>query len=195
VIRAPSLRLLLMAGGAVGLAGPVLVVAIVTRLASFTLGLAAGLATGLVLVVVGVVLGWWLIRQIETVTAAAEQLAEPPNASSDGKGSGSGVVAASDLAVDVEMGRWPAELASLGQAVERLGDRLQAQTADHAEARAALADRARRLQAVQEVASEIVRELDLTRLLEKIVARAAQLVGASSGTISLWDPEQQALGV
>ena len=43
--------------------------------------------------------------------------------------------------------------------------------------------------------NEIVRELDLTRLLETIVARAAQLVGAASGTVSLWDPEREELAV
>ena len=64
---------------------------------------------------------------------------------------------------------------------------------EHARAQAALAERARRLEAVEEVTNEIVRELDLTRLLETIVARAAQLVGAASGMIALWDGEAEEL--
>jgi signal transduction histidine kinase/CheY-like chemotaxis protein/HPt (histidine-containing phosphotransfer) domain-containing protein len=177
----PSLQTLLVVAGVVGVAGPVLVVAVVATSASPTLAMAAGLATGLVLALVGMVVGWWLIRQIESVAAAAEQLAD---AHTDG-----------GPALDADLGRWPAELADLGAAVGQLGERLRAQTVESAEARAALADRARRLQAVQEVANEIVRELDLTRLLETIVARAAQLVGAASGTVSLWDAEHEELAV
>ena len=59
--------------------------------------------------------------------------------------------------------------------------------------RPSLAERARRLEAVQDVTNEIVRELDLTALLETIIARAAQLVGAASGTIALWDAEAEEL--
>ena len=69
-------------------------------------------------------------------------------------------------------------------------DRLSGQ---HAEAQAALAERARRLEAVQDVTNEIVRELDLTTLLETIIARAAQLVGAASGMVALWDAEAEEL--
>jgi signal transduction histidine kinase/HPt (histidine-containing phosphotransfer) domain-containing protein/ActR/RegA family two-component response regulator len=81
----------------------------------------------------------------------------------------------------------------LARQTATLGERLRVQNIRHAEVRAALADRARRLEAVQDVTNEIVRELDLTTLLETIVARAAQLVGAASGSISLWDAETEEL--
>ena len=76
------------------------------------------------------------------------------------------------------------------EALVTAAERLSAQ---HVEAQAALAERARRLEAVQDVTNEIVRELDQTALLETIIARAAQLVGAASGTIALWDAEAEEL--
>ena len=57
----------------------------------------------------------------------------------------------------------------------------------------ALAEWSARLEAVQAVTNEITRELDLVPLLELIVARAAELVGADSGIIALWDEEAEAL--
>jgi signal transduction histidine kinase/CheY-like chemotaxis protein/HPt (histidine-containing phosphotransfer) domain-containing protein len=81
----------------------------------------------------------------------------------------------------------------LARQAAALDERLRVQGIQQAEVRAALADRARRLEAVQDVTSEIVRELDLTTLLETIIARAAQLVGAASGSISLWDAETEEL--
>jgi signal transduction histidine kinase/CheY-like chemotaxis protein/HPt (histidine-containing phosphotransfer) domain-containing protein len=83
----------------------------------------------------------------------------------------------------------------LTRQIEALATNAEHLSKQHAEARAALADRAHRLEAVQDVTNEIVRELDLTTLLETIIARAAQLVGAASGTIFLWDAESEELVV
>jgi PAS domain S-box-containing protein len=57
----------------------------------------------------------------------------------------------------------------------------------------ALIGRTRQLEAIRTVSAEITRELDLTRLLDLITRRAAELVGALSGTLYLWDADQQAL--
>jgi PAS domain S-box-containing protein len=54
-------------------------------------------------------------------------------------------------------------------------------------------ERRRQLEAVRAVTAEITRELDLTTLLELIHRRAAELVGAASGTVYLWDEAAQAL--
>ncbi|MBI2163902.1 MAG: GAF domain-containing protein [candidate division NC10 bacterium] len=51
----------------------------------------------------------------------------------------------------------------------------------------ALAERTRRLEAVRAVTEEITRELDFATLLGLINQGAAQLVGAVSGTVFLWD--------
>src|SRR5262245_210351 len=71
---APSLRALLLVGGALGLAGPVLVAALLGTVASPTLALTAGLLTGLVLGMVGIVAGWWVIRQVEMLTTTVRHL-------------------------------------------------------------------------------------------------------------------------
>ena len=55
------------------------------------------------------------------------------------------------------------------------------------------ATRIRQLQTIRAVAEEITRELELTRLLELIAQRAAELVGVSTSVIRLWDDVQQAL--
>ena len=57
------------------------------------------------------------------------------------------------------------------------------------QAEAALAQRNRHLEAIRAVSEEITRELDLTRLLHLLIARAADLVGASAATVYLWEPE------
>ncbi len=53
--------------------------------------------------------------------------------------------------------------------------------------------RRRQLEAVRTVSEEIARELDLTSALELITRRAADLVGAVSGAVYLWDEVNQAL--
>jgi PAS domain S-box-containing protein len=57
----------------------------------------------------------------------------------------------------------------------------------------ALIGRTRQLEAIRAVSAEITRELDPTRLLDLIMQRAAELVGALSGTLYLWDAETQTL--
>ena len=57
----------------------------------------------------------------------------------------------------------------------------------------ALVRRTRQLDAIRAVTTEISRELDLTTLLELINRRAAELVGATSGTVRLWDEQAKLL--
>jgi PAS domain S-box-containing protein len=57
----------------------------------------------------------------------------------------------------------------------------------------ALLRRTRQLEAIRSVSAEITRELQLTALLDLITRRAAELVDARSGTLYLWDEEQQVL--
>ncbi len=58
---------------------------------------------------------------------------------------------------------------------------------DRKRAEEMLLTRTRQLEAVRAVSEEITRELDLTTLLNLIHRRAAELVGAVSGTVYLWD--------
>jgi PAS domain S-box-containing protein len=46
------------------------------------------------------------------------------------------------------------------------------------------------LEALRTTTADLTRELDLTRLLHLLIARAAELVGASSATVYLWEPTQ-----
>ncbi|HSF32332.1 MAG TPA: GAF domain-containing protein [Candidatus Tectomicrobia bacterium] len=55
-----------------------------------------------------------------------------------------------------------------------------------------LAERAKRLEAIRTITEEITRELDLTTLLDLITQRAAELIGAPSSTIYLWDTTAEA---
>jgi GAF domain-containing protein len=55
-----------------------------------------------------------------------------------------------------------------------------------------LAERTRGLEVIRAVTEEITRELDLTTLLELITQRAAELIGAPSSTIYLWDQTTEA---
>jgi PAS domain S-box-containing protein len=64
---------------------------------------------------------------------------------------------------------------------------------EHKHLTEALADRTRRLEALQDVAREITRELDLGTLLQLIIERAATLVGAVGGSVVLWDEAEQVL--
>jgi GAF domain-containing protein/ActR/RegA family two-component response regulator/HAMP domain-containing protein len=53
--------------------------------------------------------------------------------------------------------------------------------------------RRRQVEAVRAVTAEITRELDLPTLLEMLHRRAMELVGATSGTLFLWDEAEQVL--
>ncbi|MFB3819468.1 MAG: GAF domain-containing protein [Candidatus Methylomirabilales bacterium] len=57
----------------------------------------------------------------------------------------------------------------------------------------ALERQARQLEAVRVVSEELVRELDLGKLLRLLIARAAELVGASAGTVYLWHADREVL--
>jgi PAS domain S-box-containing protein len=64
---------------------------------------------------------------------------------------------------------------------------------DRKRAEEALRTRTGQLEAVRAVTEEIIRELDLTTLLSVIIQRAAGLVGAVSGLVSLWDEATKVL--
>jgi len=70
---------------------------------------------------------------------------------------------------------------------------LEKQHAERKQAEETLLTRTRQLEAVRAVSTEITRELDLVALLQLITRRAAELVGAQSGEVSLWDSEAQVL--
>jgi GAF domain-containing protein len=53
--------------------------------------------------------------------------------------------------------------------------------------------RREQLEAVRMVSAEIARELDLARLLDRILRRAMELAGTEAGVIMLWDEAEQAL--
>jgi GAF domain-containing protein len=53
--------------------------------------------------------------------------------------------------------------------------------------------RTAQLEALQNVNVEVVRELDLVRLLELILRRALELVGAEAGVVLLWDAATETL--
>jgi PAS domain S-box-containing protein len=65
--------------------------------------------------------------------------------------------------------------------------------AKRAEDEARLIERARRLEALSSVTTEITRELDLDRVLELLVRRAMELVGARSGVVYFFDTETKTL--
>ncbi len=69
----------------------------------------------------------------------------------------------------------------------RVRELVALRTAELSGANATLAEHSEQLEALRAVTSEITRELDTTALLELIVRRAAELLGASSGTIHRWD--------
>jgi PAS domain S-box-containing protein len=87
---------------------------------------------------------------------------------------------------------FPVEVSSRG--TELGGDRvllsIVRDITDRKRAEGALATRTRHLEAVRVVTEDLTRELDLTRLLRLLIARAADLVGAASGTVYLWEPER-----
>ena len=78
-----------------------------------------------------------------------------------------------------------ADQAALAIENARLFATTQRELAERKQAEGALALRTRHLEALRVVSQEIARELDLTRLLQLLIARAAELVGASSGTVYL----------
>ena len=58
------------------------------------------------------------------------------------------------------------------------------------QAEQAHATRARQLEALRATTADLTRELELAPLLRLLIARAAELVGASSATVYLWEPDQ-----
>jgi signal transduction histidine kinase/DNA-binding response OmpR family regulator/nitrate/nitrite-specific signal transduction histidine kinase len=75
----------------------------------------------------------------------------------------------------------------------RLYGDAQREITQRKEAQHALAERTRKLEALQTIGEEIARELDLSKLLGVIVQRAVTLVRASSGMVHLWDETAQML--
>jgi len=72
--------------------------------------------------------------------------------------------------------------------------RLAREIAEHKQTTEALAVHTQRLEAVQQVTSELTRELHLPTLLNLIIQRAVVLIGASGGgSIHLWDEAAQVL--
>jgi signal transduction histidine kinase/HPt (histidine-containing phosphotransfer) domain-containing protein/DNA-binding NarL/FixJ family response regulator len=186
-VAAPSLRALLRVTGVVGIVGPLLVVGLIWPVASPTLALAAGLALALLLVLFSLLGGWWLTRHLESLTAAASAYVQPAPQP------GGGLPPPHAAALDADSQHGPAEVAQLGQILAALGAQVQAQHTAQALERAAFTEQVRRLEAMRDVTEDIARELDLAALLEAIIKRATQLVGGTSGTVSLWDADTERL--
>jgi PAS domain S-box-containing protein len=96
----------------------------------------------------------------------------------------------------------PAELAYLAAfadqaaaAIEnaRLYEAAQRELRERTHAEGVLRVRSQQLEALEAVSAEITRELDLTRLLTLIHRRAADLLGAKAGFVSLYDEATQTL--
>jgi PAS domain S-box-containing protein len=77
--------------------------------------------------------------------------------------------------------------------LQRLTERGQEDSAERRQAEAALLSRTRQLEAARAVSTEITRELNLATLLGSIHRRAAELVNATGGSVSLWDESEQVL--
>jgi GAF domain-containing protein/CheY-like chemotaxis protein len=75
----------------------------------------------------------------------------------------------------------------------RLYEAAQRELEERRRAEAALRVRTEQLEAVRAIGEEITRELDLRTLLDLIIRRAVELVGASSGHVRLWDEARQLL--
>ncbi len=183
----PSLRALLLVAGVVIIVGPLLVVGLIWPVASATLALAAGLALALLLALLGLLGGWWLTRHLESLTAAAGEYVQAVPPPADGPAH----TKADGLEADSQHG--PAEVARLGRMIAALGSQAQAQHAAQAQERVVFTEQVRRLEAMRDVTEDIARELDLAALLETIIKRATELVGGTSGTVSLWDADTERL--
>jgi signal transduction histidine kinase len=70
---------------------------------------------------------------------------------------------------------------------------LRDEIAERRRAEEGLVQRTQQLDAIRVVTAEITSELNLTTLLDLILRRALELVGAASGTIYLWDEADQVL--
>ncbi|HEX7551441.1 MAG TPA: GAF domain-containing protein, partial [Candidatus Methylomirabilis sp.] len=95
---------------------------------------------------------------------------------------------------DLALLRLFADQAAIAIENARLYTATQQELAMRKQAEAALLSRTRQLEAVHLVSAEITRELNLDRLLGLILRRAADLMGAPAGALSLWDEERQVLG-
>jgi signal transduction histidine kinase/CheY-like chemotaxis protein/HAMP domain-containing protein len=73
------------------------------------------------------------------------------------------------------------------------GDELEGLASDFERMRTMLADRTRRLDALRAVAEEITSETSMSSLLDLIVRRTIELVGADSGVFCFWDSDHRLL--
>jgi signal transduction histidine kinase/sensor domain CHASE-containing protein/CheY-like chemotaxis protein len=128
----------------------------------------------------------WRLRIWPTTSLLADELSPLPMF-----GLIAGLLTSGLLAIAVYLAQtaWlrAAEVASANQALQR-------EITDHTLTGLALATRVRQMEAVRTVTLEIGRELDLTRLLSLIIARAITLVEAGrAGAIYFWDEQAQLL--
>jgi signal transduction histidine kinase/CheY-like chemotaxis protein len=75
----------------------------------------------------------------------------------------------------------------------RLYEAAQQEIGERRQADASLKQRTRHIETLRSIGEEIARELDLPRVLDLIIHRAVELVGASSGILRLWEDEHQLL--
>ena len=96
-------------------------------------------------------------------------------------------------AQDQETLRLFANQAAIAIENARLYEAAQREIHERQQAQSILRARTQQIEAVRAVGEEITRELDLTRLLDLVVRRAVDLVGAAGGSLYLWDEADQAL--
>jgi signal transduction histidine kinase len=75
----------------------------------------------------------------------------------------------------------------------RLFEASQRDLADRRQAEASLQRRTMQLEAVRTVGMELTRDLDLSRLLDRVIREAAGLIGAVSGAVWLWNHAEEHL--
>jgi GAF domain-containing protein/CheY-like chemotaxis protein len=80
-----------------------------------------------------------------------------------------------------------ADHAALAIEHARLYEEAQRELAERARTESALRTRTQQLQTVRAIGEEITRELDLRAVLDLIMRRAVDLVGADTGIVRLWD--------
>ncbi len=93
-----------------------------------------------------------------------------------------------EIPVELSVTRWEADGEQFFTGIVRdISDRKRAEVA--------LERRTQQLEAVRVVSEDLTRELDLTALLALIDRRAAELLGAGSGVVWLWNDAQQELAL
>lgn len=130
---------------------------------------ALGVVSVLVFILAWVGSDWLILRPVWTLVGVTQRLS------------------AGDLTARTGIPPGPGELSHLVHAFDDMAASLERRALLQKQAEEALLARTQQLEAIRGVTEEITRELDLTRLLQLIHQRAAELVGVRSGALYLWE--------